>query len=741
MFNDMDVLDVEKELKKTAESLNADIVKQMDKCFHEITTTGNPSLTDGDKKKFKRFCRESDDYVRYAFLLIMRQLKKNHSEIRLSAFQMADELFNRSHAFREILVLHLQSFLGLTTGIEVKKPLPPPVAAANKLKRDSLLAIQCWYEKYGKGYRKLVHGYEYLKNCKLVDFTNLQAQSQAERLRIENEEKRKQKIMADNLDKVLQEISETHQEIVGCATEVENCLKLLLPTTSEDFLLDFTQLAEDKSSLDNGDSSFRHSDLKEQLSLDIAAHGPLSNDPLEYSSDIDHSSDDDDGGDDVDHHHDLSSHGYTNSKFSLSIEVPEKVCVQETVDNTDVMQSLKDASKLINSNYLPKVIKWLETLSKNGAMETDIKATIDLKVQLEAIRAKCVDLKLVTLELEKLNDDSDDEFEEVPEKEGFEPHIPNHLRAEYGLIGTSVKTEKPEKSPVTQDSYSKSSSHDKKSASWNLKERLTAQNTADPTSMANALSKMNSDSNIEKNPLNSEQNENKVSSQVPFVEFGADLACWENPDELEVPTIIKYDSLHRFWAPKDTESEKPSQQELSTVKNRAFIFPGKFEPVKWKCRAPLPNGKLCERMDRVKCPFHGRIVARNVDGKPSLTSELAITEESANGSDNPEPLTSHELPPWQDPELQREIEHATGHDLGSARSQKLLDKANKGKGKGKGKKSNLTDIKAINNTVHKRLGDKIFNKRSMKKVCAALDKSDYKRTRDKFGSHFQYSLH
>jgi len=29
-------------------------------------------------------------------------------------------------------------------------------------------------------------------------------------------------------------------------------------------------------------------------------------------------------------------------------------------------------------------------------------------------------------------DDSEDEFEDVPEKEGYEPVIPAHLRAEYG---------------------------------------------------------------------------------------------------------------------------------------------------------------------------------------------------------------------------------------------------------------------------------------------------------------------
>lgn len=29
-------------------------------------------------------------------------------------------------------------------------------------------------------------------------------------------------------------------------------------------------------------------------------------------------------------------------------------------------------------------------------------------------------------------EDSEEDFVDVPEKEGYEPHIPEHLRAEYG---------------------------------------------------------------------------------------------------------------------------------------------------------------------------------------------------------------------------------------------------------------------------------------------------------------------
>lgn len=40
-------------------------------------------------------------------------------------------------------------------------------------------------------------------------------------------------------------------------------------------------------------------------------------------------------------------------------------------------------------------------------------------------------------------EDDDDDFEEVPEKEGYEPHIPEHLRAEYGEFVQVQITEGP----------------------------------------------------------------------------------------------------------------------------------------------------------------------------------------------------------------------------------------------------------------------------------------------------------
>ena len=60
--------------------------------------------------------RRSDEYVKHAYHLLSTQLEKNHSEIRLSCFLMIDELFQRSHCFREQLLADFQYFLMLVAG-------------------------------------------------------------------------------------------------------------------------------------------------------------------------------------------------------------------------------------------------------------------------------------------------------------------------------------------------------------------------------------------------------------------------------------------------------------------------------------------------------------------------------------------------------------------------------------------------------------------------------------------------
>lgn len=59
---------------------------------------------------------------------------------------------------------------------------------------------------------------------------------------------------------------------------------------------------------------------------------------------------------------DLQLHGVTNPGYSITLELPApgSLDIQETADNTDVMSCLREASKMVSSNFLSKVTRWLE---------------------------------------------------------------------------------------------------------------------------------------------------------------------------------------------------------------------------------------------------------------------------------------------------------------------------------------------------------------------------------------------
>ncbi|KAL8616584.1 hypothetical protein ACOMHN_036616 [Nucella lapillus] len=366
-------------------------------------------------------------------------------------------------------------------------------------------------------------------------------------------------------------------------------------------------------------------------------------------------------------------------------------------------------------------------------------------------------------------------MEEVPEKEGYEPVIPPHLRAEYGLdplpsssekgassgsSKSSSKTpggprpDKQHKTPAAETAGPSGSGNKRTAAFWNLNERNRAAFVRDPTSRAANIVRLGLKEEEDARPSTSKGRPSPGSSQsgrdIPTLSYGMDLDFWGTPEKMEAPMVLKNDSLHRFWMPVQVENEKPSQSDIAAVMNRTFHYTGDFVPVKWKCRAKMPNGKVCERMDRVKCPFHGKIIPRDEDGCPSNPGDIKKEKEdlALPVKEEPKESDAQEVPPWLDAELQEEIEAATGHDLGSKRTRAMQERKGKGskgkgKGKGKGKKTKyegLTNIKESQNTTRARLEAKVFSKRALKRVASALDAADFKRVRDKFGNQFNYAI-
>ncbi|KAL0596721.1 UV-stimulated scaffold protein A, partial [Plecturocebus cupreus] len=182
--------------------------QKLSKLVEELTTSGEPRLNPEKMKELKRICKSSEEQLSRTYRLLIAQLTQEHAEIRLSAFQIVDELFARSHQFRVLLVSNFQEFLELTLGTDPAQPLPPPREAAQRLRQAATRAVEGWNEKFGEAYKKLALGYHFLRHNKKVDFQDANSRTLAERKR--EEEKRK------HLDKIYQErASQAEREMRG----------------------------------------------------------------------------------------------------------------------------------------------------------------------------------------------------------------------------------------------------------------------------------------------------------------------------------------------------------------------------------------------------------------------------------------------------------------------------------------------------------------------------------------------
>ena len=84
------------------------------------------------------------------------------------------------------------------------------------------------------------------------------------------------------------------------------------------------------------------------------------------------------------------------------------------------------------------IFSQFQTLGKSSQQQDRLKKCIDVKQALKGVLEKYRELRVQKgfsscLQFDDAeSSDSDEEFEDVPEKEGYEPFIPEHLRAEYG---------------------------------------------------------------------------------------------------------------------------------------------------------------------------------------------------------------------------------------------------------------------------------------------------------------------
>ncbi|XP_037242739.1 UV-stimulated scaffold protein A isoform X2 [Falco biarmicus] len=655
--------------------------RRLAELVEELTTSGEPRLEPGRMKELKKICRSSEEHISHAYHLLVTRLNEEHAE---------------------------------------------------------------------------------------VDFQDVHARTVAERRREEEKQKRLDNIYKEKAKRAEKEMEEMSQEIADTLTEMENSFCLLMPDPF-DFTVNDVELEPSKqisanedrpasplsSQMEINQSCFEYMDdeqpccSKDVLSVsqcvrtDKKQLDEKQEKPEQKELDGDTCSKAQSGVpalNDDDYETFVRNHGLISHKYTLDLEISTEVKVHENEDNTAIINNVMDAHKLVRNKFLPSVQSWIQLFTRAGINDDRLRCAIDLKNKLETAMKKYKEMNISFKArkrkvMKALDDDDDseddDEFVEVPEKEGYEPHIPDHLRKEYGL-----EPQSPPKTLVGKTSIGPAPT----SSSAHLKRD---EDELDPTCAAATLKlirdklpklpRLCASESVATEPAALEEPDcrrkklEEERAKAPFMPFGLDLHYW-GQNQPSAGKILKFASEHRFWAPSEVEEEVENTEITEMLKTRYITFAGKFEPVKHKCRAPMPDGSLCERQDRIKCPFHGKIVPRDDSGIPINAEDRAREEKMRFEKQAAQPE-------WRDPEFMREVEAATGVDLGSSKSN-----GKGGKKKGKKKKyPNLTDLKQQANTSRSRLEKKVFNKGAVKRVVKAMNRMD-QRKHEKFANQFNYAL-
>ncbi|XP_054438180.1 UV-stimulated scaffold protein A [Pteronotus mesoamericanus] len=661
--------------------------QRLSELVEDLTTSGEPQLNPEKMKELKKICKSSEEQLRHAYHLLMAQLSQEHAEVRLSAFQVVGELFSRSHLFRVLVVSNFQEFLELTLGTDHRKPLPPPREVAQRLKQAVTRAVQGWNEKFGAAYKKLALGYHFLKHSQQVDFQDVNARTPAERKREEEKQRRLDRIYRERSEQAAREMEEMSEEIRGCLVEVDSCFRLLLPFDLRPCLGAASPATACGASEKDAPRPAGAPDLGDEEQpccskslpacarrpVAVSGEGPCSasagapSEDEEDEEEEEEEDEDEEEEEESDQEAFVRCHGLGSHKYTLDVELcSDSLRVRADEDNSAVIQSAQDALKLIRNKFLPAACRWVQLFTRAGTHHGRLEAAVGLKADLESALRRSRELDIEPegphrTEMAALGDEDEDEddFVEVPEKEGYEACVPDHLWPQGGL----------EKDPAAQG--------------WPARTRTrTDEEASNPTS---------------------------VAAQLP-------------PAPCPSPSV---ESQHHFWKPSKAEEEVASAEVSEGLRSRHITFAGRFEPVQHRCRAPKPNGQLCERQDRLKCPFHGKIVPRDDTGRPLCPEDRAREQRQ-------QLQKQAERPDWQDPEFLRDVEVATGVDLGSSRAG--------GRGKGKRRRHpGLSDLKRQADTARARLARKVFAKAAVRRVSTALDQMDQRRHR-KFANQFNYAL-
>nr|CAD2166795.1 unnamed protein product [Meloidogyne enterolobii] len=385
----------------------------------------------------------------------------------------------------------------------------------------------------------------------------------------------------------------------------------------------------------------------------------------------------------------------------VTIYLKPQVEVEKSADNVDLIHQLYETTKQLEK-WTNNVNNWLKKLSQIGSntqtSTTAItKRLIDTKRGLMEELEKCKEFKIKA----KTNGDTDgsssldsenDEFLDVEEKEGYEAELiypaENSNKSEDPFICSTIP------GPSNQNAQLKSSQE------------------------------FNQSSLIRKDQKNEKNNLNKPKRLA----MGLDLCYWGeeriNPETQRINNQVADDC----WWRKHSEDDNCNNEARDNCDEKSYVprqitFVGELPILQKMCRAPLPSGKLCPRMEYDRCALHGPIIDRDEQGFPM---EEQIEAENADNK-------KADKKKAEDEEAYiRDIEDATGMKLA-------------------GTSSNSNNSKKCNKTARQRpkpegllgrerLKTKLFDKRALKRVSETLGQIQKAKAERNFLHQFNYAM-
>lgn len=200
-----------------------EVRNKITKLLEKFTTASQPDPA--FLKLLKSVCKQDEGNIGVAYEVLLSQLRRPHTVVRLNCLEVIDQLFQRSHRFRTLLLEDFHQFSVLTLGHEASQPLPPPASHHKKLREESIRKLKDWHGKYKTGYKKLELSFNVLKDH--VDFQENCLINDCDRKRRLEREERLNSIWTERVKKVGAEFGEYSSEVSSWCNATENLFRIL----------------------------------------------------------------------------------------------------------------------------------------------------------------------------------------------------------------------------------------------------------------------------------------------------------------------------------------------------------------------------------------------------------------------------------------------------------------------------------------------------------------------------------